>query len=377
MKVDLKIRSPTHIGSGTTLNKHEYLFDEDQASVPDLDAYFREHPDEIQAFVAAMERGAPVGEFFDHTGQYSRYTLSSWVSSGSIGNSQVSVAIKDGTGSPYIPGTSLKGWIRTALAYRLLTNGSHLNRTDGNSVEEHFRVGDEGPRHDLLRCVTVRDTEPVSTDRLALCETKTYSLQRSGTLRKKHWSNYAECLVDGTELTTEILVDAPLLNRLVDRESATATARAVFGDDLSEEGMLATISAALEQFQAVVRREDQRLIDTEGIVEFYSTLPTTGPFFRIGFGTGHHSKTVSLALSETKRINANIEAGLKHADCGGSLRKDRRSTSRLFCSRCSEGDIVPNFENVVRFPKTREFVLRNGSPYAPLGWIEASLRGPL
>lgn len=377
MKVDLKIRSPVHIGSGTTLSKHEYLFDENRASVPDLDAYFEEHPDKVQAFVAAMERGEPVSEFFDHMGGHSRYTLSSWVSPGSIGGSQISVAIKDGTGSPYIPGTSLKGWIRTALAYRLLTSGNSLDRVDGSSVEECFRVGDEGPRHDLLRCVTVRDTEPVSTDRLALCETKTYSLRQSGTLREKHWSNYAECLVGGTELTTEILVDASLLDRLVDRESATATAQAVFGDDLSEQGVLATISAALKQFQAAVRREDQRLIDTEGVKEFYSTLPTALPFFRIGFGTGHHSKTVSLALSEASRINANIKAELKHAGCGGELQKDKHSNGRLFCPRCVEGDISPNFENVVRFPKTREFVLRGGSPYAPLGWIEASLRGPL
>lgn len=374
MKVDLKLRSPVHVGSGAELDRHEYLFDGDRASVPDLDAYFRAHPDEIQDFVAAMERGTPVSEFFNYTGKYSRYTLSSWVSAGSISN-PISVAIKDGTGSPYIPGTTLKGWIRTALAYGLLTTDGSLDRVDRRSVEACFRVGKGGPQHDLLRCVSVRDTDPVSDSRLALCEIKTHSLTRSGTLRPKRWSNYAECLVEGTELTTEILVDESLLERLVERESAHATAHAVFGDDLSEQGVLRKIVAAMTQFQAAIRRENKRLTDRETIPGFYSSLPDVCPFFRIGFGTGHHSKTVSLALSVPDRITANV-GELKHADCGGNLAPDRDSDG-LFCHRCEKRKIEPTFSNVVRFPKTRVFVHRDGSPFAPLGWAEAEFRGPL
>lgn len=155
----------------------------------------------------------------------------------------------------------------------------------------------------------------------------------------------------------------------------------VFGDDLSEPGILASISEALQEFQQAVIREDRKLTDNRTIDSFYSNLPSDSPLFRLGFATGHHSKTVATGLPEADRIRENAGADteneLKHADCGGTLKRDQYNDERLFCTQCEMGGIQPNFDNVIRFPKTRRFVVNNDTPLHLLGWVEASFRGPL
>ncbi|WP_264556822.1 type III-A CRISPR-associated RAMP protein Csm5 [Halocatena marina] len=375
MKIDLKVRSPTHIGSGDELSRHEYQFEDGQAFVPDIRTYFRDNPNEVDAFVTAIERSEPVNHIFDDG--YSRYTLdSSWVNPDSIRGS-VSVALKDGSDVPYIPGTSLKGWIRTTLAYRALENGASLHRVNKQAINDLFRVGKGETRDDLLRCVTVQDAHPVSEAELALCEIKTYSLDRSGTLRERG-SDYAECLTRGTEFTTDVSVNKKLLEKLIDEHDGDATR--VFGDDLTKRGILATISEASVDFQEAVIREDQRLFDHRSVRAIYSSLSNSGPLFRLGSGTGHHSKTVAMALPEADRIRANVGAAnnkLKHAKCGGEVEHGRCGDRTLSCKRCDETGIQPDFDNVIRFPKTKRFVVYNGEPLHLLGWVKASFRGPL
>lgn len=380
MKVDLNVRSPTHIGSGDERTVREYLFDDGQAFVPDLRAYFRDHPNEANAFVDAVERNEPMDRIFDDAEQYSRYTLdSSWIDPASIPNKSISVAIKDGRDEPYIPGTSIKGWIRNALAYQALRNGATVDLGGEDVIEKLFRVGNGDPQDDLLRCVTVRDAYPVSEAELAICEIKTYSLSTSGTLYSKSWSNYAECLSLGTEFTTDVSVNETLLRSLIEEHDGDATR--VFGDDLSEQGILASISQALQEFQQSVIREDRKLTDDGFIDAFYSNLSSDSLLLRLGFATGHHSKTVATGLLEADRLRENADADteneLKHADCGGTLRRDQYNDERLFCKQCEMGGIQPNFENVIQFPKTRRFVVNNDTPLHLLGWVEASFRGPL
>jgi hypothetical protein len=54
--------------------------------------------------------------------------------------------------------------IRTALAHRALDERRELDDLDGRAVERLFRPGQDDPKGDLLKCVTVRDSEPADPD---------------------------------------------------------------------------------------------------------------------------------------------------------------------------------------------------------------------
>jgi len=376
MQIELKVRSPLHIGSGEEITHEELLFEGHTAYVPDITGYFRDHPDEIDPFVNGIDQGQPPSLFFEDISRYSRYAIEPWVDERTVGRSPIKTVMKTAGDEPYLPGSSIKGALRTALAHCALDSGRGLDDFTGWAVERLFRPEQDDPKGDLLKCVTVRDSKPADPDdSLVLGEIKTYSLSTEGEMRAKRWSNFAELLRPGARLTTEVSVDAALLNRMVETHSERKKAEAILGGDLTEQGVLERITEALREFeQATVDEERQLTGDFDDIEEFYSGFDDQ-PRLRIGFGTSYYSNTVATALSEAERISIQTDnhlgRGPFHDDCGGNLGPDRHNSGKLFCHRCTTGGLDPHSNEVVlRFPKTRRFVLRDGSPEYPLGWVD-------
>lgn len=425
IEMELTIKSPVHIGTGNNLVGNEYLIDGNQTKAIDIPRYLNDNPDDDERIISVIEGDTPISELPDLDDSYTRYRLRTWVDSGPIGDRPVRVALKDETNTPYIPGSSLKGWFRTALAYRMLDNEAEnaggmaaiADVMEGDDVTERFRVGNNDPKTDLLRCVTVRDAHPISDPELALCEVKTrrYKSAEDGDPSWMGFSNYAEFLLpnweladpDTTRFDTEIQVDIGLLNKLAELHNGEETASAVFGDDRTKEGILTTIKEALQQFQQAVIKEEKKLLpnftlpnDSNMIGDFY--LNRMGEFeegsyggnvlFRVGAWTSHYSKTVITTLPDENRIRANVGENLSHVDCGGEITKIENGDGEtvLVCPEHEKDVVIQSpSDEIDRFPKTRRGVYREASDhdeddeddgmqaYHPFGWIEASLRGPL
>jgi CRISPR-associated protein Csm5 len=379
MEIELEVRSPLHVGSGEEITHDEFLFAGDTAYVPDVAGYFRDHPDEIDAFVDGIEGGQPPGLFFEDLGRYSRYGVEPWADERTVGRSPIKTVMKNAADEPYLPGSSLKGAIRTALAHRAL-DGRKLDDREGWAVERLFRPEQDDPKGDLLKCVTVRDSEPADPgESLALGEIKTYSLSSAGEMRPKNWSNFAEVLRPGTQLTTEVSVDAALLDRMVEGHSARYKAEAVLGEGLTEEAVLERIAEALRQFGQATVEEERRLTgEFDDVESFYDSFEDDDhPRLRVGFGTSYYSNTIATALSDSQRawiqVDNRLGRGPFHEDCGGNLGRDRHNDDRMFCHRCNTGSLDPGSDEVVlRFPKTRRLLLRDGSPEYPLGWLDVT-----
>lgn len=380
--IELEIASPLHVGSGDVLGREDLVFERGAAFVPDLNAYFRDNPDQIDTFVAAMEHGEPVSDFINEPGRYARYTLDPWVDEGDLGNSEVSLAMKDAQSRPFIPGSTIKGFIRTALAHHALTTGGQsLDALDDRAVDDLFRLGENDPEHDLLRCLTVRDSTPADTDALVLGEIKVYSLSEAGEMDAKFWSNYAEFIEPGTTLTTDLAVDTSLLQEMRESFGESRKIEAVFGSDRSEAGIVETIAAALTSFANDIAREDRTLIEGFDEVEsFYDDLPADQPRLRLGHGTGYHSNTVATALSPGDRVSVRSEhrlgKPLTHDECGGNVTPDRDQEGHLFCHECYTSMPAETADVSPPLPKTRRFVRRQGTPTYPLGWVTAAVGGP-
>lgn len=379
-KLELEVTSPLHIGSGDTLGREDLVFSQGTAFVPDLDAYFRDHPDQIDTFVTAMEHGEPVSDFIDSPGRYAQYTLDPWVSERQLGNSEVWVAMKDAQSRPFVPGSTIKGFVRTALAHRALTmSGKSLASLDNRDVDDLFRLGQNDPMHDIMRCLAVQDSTPAAADEFVLGEIKMYSLQDGGSMDPKRWSNYAEFIEPGTVLTTVLTVDTSLLEEMRTSFGEARKVEAIFGRDRSEAGIVETIATALTSFTNDIAREDQTLIEGfDEIESFYGDLSDDRPRLRLGHGTGYHSVTVAPALSRTDRVSIRNEnklgKRLTHDDCGGNVKPDRDQEGYLYCRKCHRSMSAEAANVSPPLPKTRRFVRRRGTPRYPLGWVTASVR---
>ena len=114
---------------------------------------------------------------------------------------EIREAIKDVFSRPMIPGSSIKGAIRTTLLWDLIGDDNKEAQNDlkeqlqrrpnrnwaGQGIER--RVLGKDPNHDLMRAVQVSDTAPISIDALEMGVAWTVTLNQHGELVQKREGN--------------------------------------------------------------------------------------------------------------------------------------------------------------------------------------------
>lgn len=123
--INIEILTSVHIGSGAILNKGiDFIFGrvDDTPSVGIVDAkkvFALIGEDNLEKWLAAINRGIPTDSFLKQLGKnvqlddYCSRVLDCYCPSSS--SSILRTFIYDGMGSPYIPGSSIKGAIRSAV----------------------------------------------------------------------------------------------------------------------------------------------------------------------------------------------------------------------------------------------------------------------
>lgn len=125
-KVRLRVLTPIHIGSGEKLNRLDYFIDENgKFCRVDMDGLFRD-PDfagQLDKFLEAAPSGQPIDDLLGKSGPHRKHVLYRIPVHDSAINrreNEVSAFIKS-AGRVYIPGSSLKGAILSALCWDTLS----------------------------------------------------------------------------------------------------------------------------------------------------------------------------------------------------------------------------------------------------------------
>lgn len=266
----------------------------------------------------------------------------------------VSEQLKDPFDRPYLPGTSLKGALRTALTWHaweklgLWPERRRLNRNPRFAARyyEHCIFGRD-PNHDLLRALHVGDSHPVGMDRLALIDARV--LYQSGEMASPIG---LEAVVQETIFHFTVKLDLSLFSGWAQRH----------GLRMQGEEWLRDLPNIANRRSAQRLREEQawfsRVPRADRIREFYRRLEekprqnSGGFLLQVGWGTGWDDKTFGSRL----RTDPNFLEGILQEYC---IARGRRRP----------GD---------PFPKTRRVVVQVQSapdghfqecPIAPLGWM--------
>ncbi|MCK4314174.1 MAG: type III-A CRISPR-associated RAMP protein Csm5 [Anaerolineae bacterium] len=364
----IELLSPLHIGTGTDLlervdwmQRDGYVYVAHQEAL--LEAVFDRAGEEgrsdaaIARAIAGMtlndlvDAGYLTKEDFGADSPLFRYRLR-----GKPAMNQISEQIKDVYGQPYLPGSSLKGALRTVLAVGGATvrkpRFDRLGRSRSWAAQPVEReLFGRNPNYDLLRALQVSDSGPVGPEHLSLARVNIYPTagRRTQYGRQRGLDIDVETLRRGTTFQVPIKIEGYLFSEQAEQELKFGK-RKGWLLNLPRWGRVVTgrrIASEIEFFQ--------RRADGQVALGFYSRLAQTWEglgenefLLQVGWGGGWLSKTFGSLLQEDVQAFERIV-------------KDYRLTM----GRGREpGD---------PFPRSRHLVRMGEHPAVPLGWMKVNL----
>lgn len=249
--------APVFIGNGKIFNKKEYLIDKESGTVKFIDVnkmyegMQRLHKEaRFEGYLLGNSRNRELSGFLSDQG-IGPETYKKWIlreieigdskESSIFENNAININefIKGPDGRPYIPGSSVKGMLRTIFeteyyldhpekAEQALSNietadysrdSKALDNADRDlavdAFHRDFYRDDKGQKkiedikNDMLRGLVIGDSQPLAWDNLCLCEK--IDLGTEGNRNKPHVMR--ECLKPRVEFTVPITIDKRIYSR--------------------------------------------------------------------------------------------------------------------------------------------------------------------
>jgi len=376
MKYELKTISPVHIGTGTKLSHIDGFYANGKWHRVNLDAVLADPNVDLRRLTNAM--GQPGFRWPENTRgldltteRFHHYALNC---PQDPTESEMREAMKDVMGRPYIPGSSIKGAIRTAIVLYLLYDeeSDNFDRAlgklrgslgrEGRPVSPASRIEKDimgqSPNEDLLRAIRVSDTNSIASDALEIGVAWTVTLDSNDRLEKKiergrEYKIFVEQIRQKQSMELSITIDEYLFSERAKKQLKF---------DQPQEEALRDVATACNQLTSdVIAREIKffEKYDMPEMVKFYDDLYrqtsklTEGVFILcLGWGTGHHTKTILNPL-------------VRDEDDSKQFMLDIRKRLQLGESRSQRG-VYDERE----FPKTRRILYDGQKPLAPLGWVQ-------
>jgi CRISPR-associated protein Csm5 len=373
--------TPLHIGSGRTLQGNtEYLYFDESKTVSIIDEHkiLKIIGDEnIDRWVNIIEKGdnlldyliqrSPTKSIFPSQTD-KRLLKVKGNSNPAFGKSGIREQLFSGNGQPILPGSSLKGAVRTAILNQsILKNSLFANRISdfkevgyngkskykGVQLEKKYFGGD--PNHDVFRLLRIGDTHFNQTECI-LAET----LNEEGGIQKIKQSvqQHIECIPANQSALCGVQIPQDLIREIEKRPSELSLMKGI--------DSIKSIPIIFEQIKAHSKKHIEReitkyellnlpnqadsYVDTlKDIYESYQNLSENQCILRVGFGTGYLSMTGGWAEEQWKTI-PNIDYKKEMNDLATAVRKNDRY-------------------NGMALPKSRKIVLGG----IPLGFIKLTL----
>lgn len=351
--VTLRVLSPVFIGDGNDLRKgadfdiyngHTYRFNQDtlfEAKWEELEAGFRNHRRWNYLKLAPAD--------FNNDA-YFRYVIRG-VPRATQNYTELKSCIKDVFDRPYIPGSSLKGALRTALAWTGWEEAnqkfdlSRLGRSRSWAAQPIEReIFGRDPNHDLLRALQVSDLHGPQKPGggLAVVNAQVF------TAKAQQSPIELEAIVGDVRFSGTLTIEDALFTPWAERELPNFRQRKPWFDELmlrTQRYSAARIAELSEHFNYIE--------NATGVAKFYrqlaeAGLPENAALLQIGWGAGWDGKTFFTHLKkDARQFDRLID----------QYRLQRRSKQ------------APPRRSGDRFPTSRRVALRNGQGVAPFGWV--------
>ena len=299
----IEILSPLHIGNGNKINPIEYLLDEKFYRI-DMDSLFKDENFAVNKFIEKANKCFYLGDFYPNIAkQHIKYSLEiSEELKKKKKIKEIHEFIKSG-GRVYIPGSSIKGAIRTALLYYAIKNDEWLFNLSKNHVLQLSIIGGNKKKaddvieekffgritHDFMKALIISDSNLKSPSCLKLQLIKAFSINIADKPYQK-LDLLAECIKIGSEFKLDIKLED------------------FYFKEARELGF-SSKKKYLDNLPQICNEYSKELIDYElkfyrkykmqDLVEFYEKLDAEKGFLlRISWGSGWHSMSIARIFQE-------------------------------------------------------------------------------
>lgn len=356
--VTLTLLAPLHIGSGRELLRdYDYVTHGGKTWIIDAAAMLEDFVDAQGNFDERI-LGRPAAELltrddFTPDSERFRYVLPGEPRASGRG-AVLREMYKTATDEPYLPGSSLKGALRTVLVWhgfrkaQMKLDVGQLNDSRGWAAQRiERRILGDNPNLDLLRALLVADSQPLA----------------KGSLRIAN----AQVVTGSEKLGSPIEVEAIWTDSVL--RTTIAVDEFLHTPKAEQELHYGVRWQWIENFAAIAREHNIELLTKErdwfrsrkymkiaglyhqmlGIVSANKLAPNQF-FLQIGWGGGWRAKTIGAPLQSDKQQWERL------------LTDKRRSPARF---RRNEGD---------DFPKSRRVMVIGDQPLAPFGWCLVEMK---
>lgn len=363
----MEIISPTVVTSGNNINRFEVIYDRKKDSVHVMDIMKiinsnRRYLDTILTFDYS-NRDFRLGDKLREIGindysKYIKYTLTLNGTNFKLSNIK---EITKTAGRPYVPGTSIKGAIRTSLTRMLNKQQDYINSLNAvannrdNEKNPEKKADDRAedrifgsPNNSPFRFLRISDTEVKDCSDLELYDVKVMNICNG---KVKWYTRNGN--IDNVNDATSIYVEAFREGTVLEGQLSYGFFEVFKNVNVAREE-IKNINV-IEDMVNKIQRDVNSYIDRE--IEFYSKyrvnelvrfykdlknirLNTNEFIIQIGFSTGYLPKAVVRDIDDQFLIKFKVI-----------------------------------FKGKVRdmFPKTRKVTIKNGEIYKPLGWVKIKL----
>lgn len=287
-KVIIRTHTPVHIGNGNSITKKDFAIIGDKAKIYDPVKLHSMNPSAYENFMLGNERDS-LTDYIKRESKTVRVSFDKALKYEiELGNSRVrkydNVAefIKDPYGCPYIPGSSLKGAIRTAILASVVRKKQD---SEDRYVDERRQTVAKGAKdiekkvfgeilESKFRNIKISDSKPLSTKDLLMCKKIDLSVQGN----ENPINICRESIKPGTEIEFTMSIDGAHDNNWQKPWTAGS--------------ILASIKKFNEEYTKNFSEKFSKK-QTKNLVEKYSA---NDPYIYLGGGTGFGTKTINYAL---------------------------------------------------------------------------------
>ena len=376
----LEIVTPVHIGSGETLNHIDGCYADGRWYRIDLERVLAHPSADLNALTSDMGRRdfrwePHLRQRNMDLAELSAYSLPCPQSPEEV---EIREAIKGVHDQPFIPGSTLKGAIRTALLWETLDVNDQVYEKSRDHLNDLIVKGSRGnprreqparriealafgrdPNRDLFRTLHVSDTTLLQSDALEIGMAWTVTLNQNNELAQKvdrgrEYKNFVQQIRANQRLTFTLKIDDLLFREREKGRLGFSDLQQKTLEDIAEVCRSATDQLMKEErdfFSYYRLPEIANIYDK--LISLNNTLAKGEFLLQIGWGTGYNANTVTGLFTDDAELSVDW--------------MDLRERFRLGESRSQRGAYDER-----EFPKTRRILYRGQRPIAPFGWVKIS-----
>lgn len=223
--------SPIHIGSGEKLLRSDYVVHDGRLYAINMDRLIGSlKAEQAKIFSQLIQKGdisialRSLNIKPNEYNKYAKYVILCEFQPGL----KLQTHIKDIEYKPYIPGSSIKGSIRTAICYNLFAipeerkrliqeifRRSYSEKAISDFVESIFGSEDKkrSPHHDIMRFLRISDSESLNPNSIEVQEINVINRGGPSGYRKTGIKIYAEVIKSGFSTSGELTIDKMLYQK--------------------------------------------------------------------------------------------------------------------------------------------------------------------